>query len=122
MTTVLRAAIRRIAALCVAIVMVLPLFTASEQLGKQQLFPGPVLDKVAHAGYFGLLATALDIGLARRSVVPALLVAGAIGGADELHQRTVPGRVADVLDWLADLAGAAAVASWRARRRRKGSS
>jgi VanZ family protein len=99
--------------------MAVPLFTASEQLGQQQLFPGPVLDKVAHAGYYGLLTTALDIGIAQRSVVPALLVAVAVGGADEFHQRTVPGRVADVLDWLADVLGAAAAALWRAHRRRR---
>jgi VanZ family protein len=36
----------------------------------------------------------------------AILVASAYGGTDEWHQSFVPGRGADVLDWVADTIGA----------------
>jgi VanZ family protein len=40
------------------------------------------------------------------------------GASDEFHQRFVPGRTADVLDWLADSLGACAfviVPWWKTR-------
>lgn len=36
-----------------------------------------------------------------------MLLASLYGAVDELHQATVPGRSADVADWVADTLGAA---------------
>jgi VanZ family protein len=107
--------------LALAALLVAPLFLASEEVGKESPVTGPYWDKVVHAGYYGLITIALDHGLARRTVFPALLAAIAIGAADELHQRDVPGRTADPLDWLADIVGACVAAFWRhtSRRRRR---
>jgi VanZ family protein len=41
------------------------------------------------------------------SMVLALLIASAYAASDEWHQWFVPGRDADVLDWVADTIGAA---------------
>jgi VanZ family protein len=39
------------------------------------------------------------------SLVRGALLAALLGAADELHQLYLPGRVASVADWLADLVG-----------------
>lgn len=78
----------------------------------------PLLDKVAHAGLFGVLAALLL--LAGLRPLAAVLVATAWGGADELHQMFVPGRHPDLLDLVADASGAivaAAAVRWLAARR-----
>jgi len=72
------------------------------------------LDKVAHFGMYGVLGFLLGWGWFRsaargRSVaVVALLLALAMGAADERRQGRLPGRSQDPLDWLADAAGIAA--------------
>ncbi|HEX7050989.1 MAG TPA: VanZ family protein [Longimicrobiales bacterium] len=67
------------------------------------------LDKVAHFFMYGVLGALAALGWRRAGRRPAwpwvLLGALLIGAADELHQRGVSGRSADVLDWVADLAG-----------------
>ena len=107
----------RFAALAVAAAMAAMLFVGAEEAGQQPLVSGPFLDKLAHAGYFGVFTFAIDRGLAVRSVIPAVATALGLAAADEVHQRQVPGRESDVLDWCADAFGAAAVAVWRRRRR-----
>lgn len=82
----------------------------------------PGLDKVAHAVAFGILtvlcAQALGALGQLRSLVLAVVIASAYGVTDELHQRSVAGRDADVLDWVADTVGAIAFATavWFLRR------
>jgi VanZ family protein len=39
------------------------------------------------------------------SFIAAVLVASLYGIADELHQMLIPGRSAEIYDWIADLAG-----------------
>jgi VanZ family protein len=108
----------RSAALVIAAAMATMLFVGAEEAGQQSPFPGPWLDKVAHATYFGTFAAVLDYGLAARSGVPAIAVALGLGAADELHQRHVPGREADLLDWFADAVGALVAIALRRRLRR----
>jgi hypothetical protein len=65
------------------------------------------LDKVAHFGAYLVLGFLLAFG-AYRMGLPlglAILLGFAYGVLDELHQSTVPGRHADVGDWIADAAG-----------------
>lgn len=64
----------------------------------------PPWDKLYHAGNFGVLAGLLYLATGRAWL--AVLLASAYGVSDELHQAYVPGRSADVLDWLADTTGA----------------
>jgi len=75
-----------------------------------------VISNLAHAPLFGLLALWLalapprEAGWPRLSRGAVLAILGAVvlyGLVDELHQTTVPGRVASVLDILTDLVGAA---------------
>jgi VanZ family protein len=81
------------------------------------LFAG--IDKLFHAVTYGILALLLLWALPRTARRPALLamaLASAYGVSDELHQALVPGRSPDVVDWLADTAGAAlALGWWRVR-------
>ena len=80
----------------------------------------PPLDKVAHALSFGILA--LLFYLATGRALLSVLLASLYGVTDEFHQSLVPGRDADLFDWLADTLGAAlavsavlALTRWRPR-------
>jgi VanZ family protein len=72
-------------------------------------------DKLLHAteyaGFSAVLAWGLDrvsgLGL-RGAAMVAGAAASAYGLTDELHQAFVPGRSADVFDWIADTTGALA--------------
>jgi VanZ family protein len=70
------------------------------------LVPHP-WDKVVHALLFAILATLIRLTLPTLPSVGVLTFIGAIALADELHQLSLPGRNADVIDWVADVAGAA---------------
>ena len=66
------------------------------------------VDKVAHFGVYGLLATLLcRIGSGWRAAVWAVVAASVYGVSDEFHQSFVPGRGVELADWVADTAGAA---------------
>ncbi|MDW7711749.1 MAG: VanZ family protein [Deferrisomatales bacterium] len=68
-------------------------------------------DKALHAVQYAPLAFlwgAAFRGSPGRRALLGWVVAGVFGLTDELHQGFVPGRHASVLDWIADLAGAAA--------------
>jgi VanZ family protein len=73
----------------------------------------PYQDKVMHFVAYGVLATFLLgslpaplPGYGRTQVLLATGLASLYGISDEFHQSFVPGRQPDVLDWLADSAGA----------------
>lgn len=88
----------------ILILMLITLFGGGAQPEAAGLIPPP-WDKLAHllvfAGFGGLLHWGL--GFSRMWAVVLVLL---IGGADELHQATLPGRFAGIDDWLADFAGA----------------
>ena len=69
-------------------------------------------DKAAHAMMYGILAALAAYALhgVRRSTLANVLVLLGIAtfaALDEWHQAFIPGRSADVADWMADVAGAA---------------
>ena len=71
-------------------------------------------DKAAHAIMYGILgglaAFALqDVRRAVRAHAAALAGIATLAALDEWHQLFIPGRSADVADWLADVTGAALV-------------
>ncbi|MFN7977064.1 MAG: VanZ family protein [Vicinamibacterales bacterium] len=79
--------------------------------------PSPihVNDKIEHFVFYGGLAlVALRAtaggrvaGVTTRALIAAWAIASFYGATDEFHQWFVPGRSADVADWLADTFGAA---------------
>ena len=69
-------------------------------------------DKIVHFAVYGLLATLVcRLGVGWRGAAWALLAASAFGASDEWHQSFVPGRSAEVADWVADSLGAALAVS-----------
>jgi VanZ family protein len=86
-------------------------------------------DKLGHAVMYGVLAVLVVVGGrrsgGRRPWLWALLVVAVVAAGDELHQRIVPGRDSDILDWAADMTGAllgvAAVRQLFGKRKRGGS-
>ena len=100
------------------LLMVVGLFVGGAQPVAVGLFTEP-WNKLAHATVFAVLTALLALALqgkpphpgARWALRPsaalamAALLAGAVGMADELHQATLPGRVAGLDDLLADAVG-----------------
>lgn len=93
--------------------------------------PGPefqMKDKLAHAVEYGLLGWVLSRALRPDRPVPLVVevlwfvaIGAGIAGLDELYQGTVPGRMTDPGDWLADVVGliaATALSVTEARRTR----
>jgi VanZ family protein len=75
-------------------------------------FPG--VDKVAHFGFYGVAGFLFVLWRREMgkgpvaAVVFAVIFAALLGAADEFHQRWIPGRSMDLLDWMADFAGGTA--------------
>lgn len=85
--------------------------------------PAGLSDKAAHVlAYAGLgllalraLAGGLGTTVGWRAAAGAVLITVAYGVSDELHQRAVPGRTAEVFDLYADaLGGLVGVGAFRA--------
>lgn len=81
----------------------------------QPLTPKPLqfnhADKLIHFLVFGLVATAFYRipqirSMGALGMLIAIILTSAYGAIDELHQASTPGRSMDILDWLADTAGA----------------
>lgn len=66
----------------------------------------PPWDKVAHALAFSGITALLWFGVNGRLPFAVVLLVAVIGAADEIHQSTLPGREADVLDFATDAAAA----------------
>ena len=66
-------------------------------------------DKVAHFTVFGVITALLSHGTANRAPLAVLAAVVAFAGLDELHQIFMPGRAAELLDFVADAAAASAV-------------
>ena len=96
-----------------AVAMMALLFLASSLQGSSPMLRRG-FNLTAHALAYGLLGGLLLHALAGghwrsitlRSAAVAVIAAGLYGLTDELHQRFVPGRTAELLDLGVDLAGA----------------
>jgi len=89
------------------------IFFLSSQPGSEVGIPAP-WDKLAHFAEYALLSFLLF--KATGSAKAAFVISALYGASDEVHQAFVPGREASLFDWLADLAGALAVALTTRRR------
>lgn len=84
------------------------------------------VDKLFHAAAWALLAALIALGARARGWRPRAILALAIalaiayGVVDELHQSTVPGRDASLLDLVADAVGAVVGSAGAAYARRHG--
>jgi VanZ family protein len=95
------------------------IFALSAQVDPLSFLPPEVLlqDKLLHLLEYAALGALLVPGLRLAGFSPggALLLAVALaslyGATDEFHQSFVPGRTADLFDWVADTLGAALGAS-----------
>lgn len=97
-------------------------------LSAQSKLPEPPMafdgiDKLEHAIAYGVLCALIVFAfgvVTRRSLIAAVLLTSLYGASDEIHQMFTPGRSPDVVDWVADTAGAclcvAGLALWRKRR------
>ncbi len=72
-------------------------------------------DKVLHFASYFILSVLLNCSLRLQNKYPAarkysvlitLIITALYGMLDELHQELIPGREADIKDWIADMAGA----------------
>jgi VanZ family protein len=70
------------------------------------LFAAP-WDKLAHFTVFSVITALLWMGTRKRHPISVILAVALIGGLDEVHQSTLPGREADIWDFLTDAAAAA---------------
>lgn len=98
--------------LALALLLIFAIFgMADSSLATGDLNFDPPLDKMLHAGVYGTIAALVWIsGVVRSRLLAWLLVVG-VGVCDELHQISIAGREASVLDLLADMAGIA-LALW----------
>jgi len=97
------------------------IFFLSAQSSLPEL-PGHPSDKLEHSTAYAVLGLLLVWAQADgsirhvtfRRVLVAIAVASAYGYSDEVHQRFVPNRTYDLMDWAADTTGAsvAAVGAW----------
>ena len=88
------------------------------------------LDKILHFAQYGVFGFLVSRGWGPWRAdgsggvtpwIPALMLL-AFAGADEYHQRWIPGRYPEWLDWTADILGVLigyAVGGWRNRRARR---
>ncbi len=91
------------------------LFALSSQPNPLPFLPPEIVlqDKLLHALAYTVLGALLVPGFrgagfsARGAFLLAVGLASLYGATDEFHQSFVPGRSADVLDWVADTLGAA---------------
>jgi len=96
--------LRRLCLVCAA-TMVFLLFWLGAKPIAVNLFPEP-WDKLAHFVAYGVIAGLLALGLERRQPLRLILLVSVIGALDEWHQLYLPGRSADVMDFLTDVAAA----------------
>ena len=106
------------------------LFASSSRSTVPGLPPGFSYYHAHFIAYAGLAVVTLRATSRRfrdvswRAVMFAVLICWLYGASDEYHQRFVPGRTSDVLDWVADalgsVLGAGAVSAWSIIGRRPG--
>lgn len=92
--------------LVAAVGLVVNLFILGSQPFAAGLIPQP-WDKFAHFAVYSAITALLLFSTAMRWPLTVLITVAAIGVCDELHQASLPGRVADAADFMVDFAAGA---------------
>ncbi len=92
----------RVSCLLVALAIAVNLFWLGAKPVAVNLIPAP-WDKLAHFSVFSTLTVLVWIGTAGRMPIAAIVAVVCLGALDELHQGTLPGRSADMMDFMTDL-------------------
>ena len=85
------------------VLMLIALFVGGAQPQAAGLIPVP-WDKLAHVAFFYIF-TLLLLRFVEMPIALVIVLAVLVGTMDEVHQLTLPGRMAGWDDWLADVAG-----------------
>jgi len=102
---------RKTTRLIFPVLLVLVVYFASGSTVEVEIPEFPLKDKLIHFLIFGLMAT-LIIRVSYNPMRPwrsgaiAVLATSLYGSLDEFRQSFTPGRMVEVLDWVADTAGA----------------
>ena len=111
----------RIIAWVLAIVWAFLIFILSSMPGDSYPDHPGFLNYLVHFLEYFVLAALLVVGFTdgrlrtKHIIVVAIIFTACYAATDELHQYFVPGRLADVIDWIVDTLGATAgafVATW----------
>lgn len=90
------------------------LLLSATSLPVQNVPPIGINDKINHLVAYAFLGVLLYLTLIyqrkseflfNNAFAAAVIIASVYGALDELHQIFVPGRFAELLDWIADLSG-----------------
>ena len=100
----------RFACAAVAMLVVINLFYLGTKPFAVGLFVSP-WDKLAHAVTFSILTMLLWFSTAGRMTIGIVVIVSICGALDEWHQAFLPGRSADIEDWLMDFGSAAITAA-----------
>jgi VanZ family protein len=91
--------------LALAAMMTFQLFQVGSQPVAAGLIPEP-WDKLAHFATYSVITGLAWVGTAGRMPLAVIAAIVAVGAFDELHQGSIPGRVADAADFLVDVCAA----------------
>jgi len=95
------------------IIITITILSSRSSLPTVQWIPG--LDKIMHFSVYTVLSIAIGLWFSRsswlkhpkRNFFLCTVITSFYGVLDEVHQYFVPGRSADILDWVADILGGA---------------
>ncbi|HEV8644633.1 MAG TPA: VanZ family protein [Burkholderiales bacterium] len=92
--------------LALAAAMTFQLFYTGSDPAAAALIPAPPWDKLAHFVVYSAITVLLWFGTAGRAPLAVIAAIVAVGALDELHQGSIPGRVADAADFVVDVCAA----------------
>lgn len=92
--------------LALAAAMTFQLFYTGSDPAAAALIPAPPWDKLAHFVVYSAITVLLWFGTAGRAALAVIAAIVAVGALDELHQGSIPGRVADAADFVVDVCAA----------------
>ncbi len=87
------------------------IFVASSMPKPPLYIPVPYIDKPIHFFEYAILCLLIcwplsTDSLTKRAVLFSIIAASLYGASDEIHQYFVPGRTAEISDWVSDTVGA----------------
>jgi VanZ family protein len=92
--------------LALAAAVIFQLFYTGSDPAAAALIPTPPWDKLAHFVVYSAISLLLWLGTAGRMPLAVIAAIVALGALDELHQGSIPGRVADAADFVVNACAA----------------